>query len=87
MLKVHAESSIFSENSTKKEIYDQVLEQAIALFEGQRNWVWYALPPPPLAFDTTTLIPADLPMTIATYRTQRLFSTTRYILSLYRRRR
>ena len=27
---------------TKEEAYEQVLEQAEALFEGQRNWVWYA---------------------------------------------
>jgi len=28
---------------TKEEAYEQVLEQAEALFEGQRNWVWYVL--------------------------------------------
>jgi len=27
---------------TKEEAYEQVLEQAEALFQGQRNWVWYA---------------------------------------------
>ncbi|KAF2122870.1 GAF domain-like protein [Lophiotrema nucula] len=30
---------MFKEGVTKKEVYAQVLEQAIALFEGQKNWV------------------------------------------------
>jgi hypothetical protein len=37
--KVHADSSNFAEGVTKEEAYEQVLEQAEALFEGQRNWV------------------------------------------------
>jgi hypothetical protein len=37
--KVHADSSTFAEGMSKKEVYAQVLEQAKALFEGQRNWV------------------------------------------------
>ncbi|KAF2867623.1 GAF domain-like protein [Massariosphaeria phaeospora] len=36
---VHAEASTFAEGLSKKEVYGQVLEQAKALFEGQRNWV------------------------------------------------
>ncbi|KAF2740143.1 GAF domain-like protein [Polyplosphaeria fusca] len=36
---VHAEASAFAQGSSKKDIYAQVLEQASALFEGQRNWV------------------------------------------------
>jgi len=36
---VHAEASNFATNVSKKEAYAQVLEQARALFEGQRNWV------------------------------------------------
>ncbi|KAF8429230.1 GAF domain-like protein [Tirmania nivea] len=38
---VHANASNFMENITKKEAYTQVLEQAEALFDGQRNWVNY----------------------------------------------
>lgn len=36
---VHADASTFEENVTKEEAYKQVLEQAEALFDGQRNWV------------------------------------------------
>ncbi|KAF2686693.1 GAF domain-like protein [Lentithecium fluviatile CBS 122367] len=36
---VHADSSTFAEGMSKKEVYAQVLEQAKALFEGQRNWI------------------------------------------------
>ncbi|KAH9212198.1 GAF domain-like protein [Leptodontidium sp. 2 PMI_412] len=36
---VHADSSNFASDITKEEAYKQVLEQAEALFEGQRNWV------------------------------------------------
>lgn len=36
---VHAESSTFAEGMSKKEVYAQVIEQARALFEDQRNWV------------------------------------------------
>lgn len=36
---VHADSSHFSEGMNKSEVYAQVLEQARALFDGQRNWV------------------------------------------------
>ncbi|KAF2429231.1 GAF domain-like protein [Tothia fuscella] len=36
---VHAESSTFAEGLTKEEVYTQVLEQASALLEGERNWV------------------------------------------------
>lgn len=36
---MHADSSHFAEGLTKKEVYEQVLEQAQALFDGQRNWV------------------------------------------------
>ncbi|KAF2470103.1 GAF domain-like protein [Lindgomyces ingoldianus] len=36
---VHAEASAFGEGLSKKVAYAQVLEQAKALFEGQRNWV------------------------------------------------
>ncbi|KAF2774210.1 GAF domain-like protein [Teratosphaeria nubilosa] len=56
---VHADSSNFSAGVGKREAYEQVLEQAKALYEGQRNWVantantasllWHAfkaLPPP-----------------------------------------
>ncbi|KAF4314643.1 putative gaf domain nucleotide-binding protein [Botryosphaeria dothidea] len=48
---VHAESSTFAAGLNKAEVYGQVLAQAKALVDGQRNWVWYALaptsPPPP----------------------------------------
>lgn len=37
--KVHADASKYDSGATKQEIYDQVLEQAEALFKGQRNWV------------------------------------------------
>ncbi|KAF2397678.1 GAF domain-like protein [Trichodelitschia bisporula] len=36
---VHAEASTFAAGQSKAEVYAQVLEQAAALFEGQRNWV------------------------------------------------
>lgn len=36
---VHADSSNFASGVTKEEAYKQVLEQAEALLEGQRNWV------------------------------------------------
>ncbi|PSN66540.1 GAF domain-like protein [Corynespora cassiicola Philippines] len=36
---VHADASTFAEGLTKREVYAQVLEQAEALFDGQRNWV------------------------------------------------
>ncbi|KAF2451844.1 GAF domain-like protein [Karstenula rhodostoma CBS 690.94] len=36
---VHADSSHFTQGMSKKEVYAQVLEQATALFDGQRNWV------------------------------------------------
>ncbi|KAH7399862.1 GAF domain-like protein [Cadophora sp. MPI-SDFR-AT-0126] len=36
---VHADSSNFASGVTKEKAYKQVLEQAEALFEGQRNWV------------------------------------------------
>ncbi|KAJ6206269.1 GAF domain-like protein [Bipolaris maydis] len=35
---VHADSSTFAHGMSKKEVYEQVLEQARALFDGQRNW-------------------------------------------------
>ncbi|KUJ18027.1 GAF domain-like protein [Mollisia scopiformis] len=35
---VHADSSNFKADISKEEAYKQVLEQAEALFEGQRNW-------------------------------------------------
>ncbi|OCL01017.1 GAF domain-like protein, partial [Cenococcum geophilum 1.58] len=35
----HAEASTFAEGLTKQEVYAQVLEQARALLEEQRNWV------------------------------------------------
>lgn len=38
-LQVHADASTFAEGLSKKEVYAQVLDQAKALFEGQRNWV------------------------------------------------
>jgi hypothetical protein len=38
-LQVHADASAFKENMSKKEVYEQVLEQARILFDGQRNWV------------------------------------------------
>ncbi|KAL8363116.1 hypothetical protein RB601_009073, partial [Gaeumannomyces tritici] len=36
---VHADASNFAPGVTKDEAYRQVLEQAEALFDGQRNWV------------------------------------------------
>lgn len=36
---MHADSSTFAHGMSKKEVYEQVLEQARALFDGQRNWV------------------------------------------------
>ncbi|KAK8180690.1 GAF domain-like protein [Phyllosticta citribraziliensis] len=36
---VHAESSTFARGITKAQAYAQVLEQAAALIDGQRNWV------------------------------------------------
>lgn len=36
---VHADSSTFADGLSKTEVYGQVLEQAQALFDGQRNWV------------------------------------------------
>lgn len=36
---VHADSSNFASNVSKADAYKQVLEQAEALFEGQKNWV------------------------------------------------
>ena len=38
---MHADSSHFEAGLTKKEVYEQVLEQARALFDGQRNWVCF----------------------------------------------
>jgi hypothetical protein len=38
---VHADASAFREGLSKKEVYAQVLEQARALFAGQRSWVSY----------------------------------------------
>lgn len=36
---MHADSSNFASDVSKAEAYEQVLEQAKALFDGQRNWV------------------------------------------------
>ncbi|KAH8687896.1 GAF domain-like protein [Tricladium varicosporioides] len=36
---VHADASTFKSGITKEEAYKQVLEQAEALFDGQKNWV------------------------------------------------
>jgi L-methionine (R)-S-oxide reductase len=36
---VHAEASTFVEGLSKEEVFEQVFEQASALFDGQRNWV------------------------------------------------
>ncbi len=41
---VHADASNFAENVTKQEAYEQVLQQAAGLFDGQRNWYVWALP-------------------------------------------
>ena len=35
----HADSSNFAEGIGKKEAYAQVISEATALFDGQRNWV------------------------------------------------
>jgi hypothetical protein len=37
--KVHADASNFASDVTKEDAYKQVLQQAEALFHGQRNWV------------------------------------------------
>ena len=37
---VHSSASDFASGVSKAEAYQQVLVQARALFEGQRNWVW-----------------------------------------------
>jgi putative methionine-R-sulfoxide reductase with GAF domain len=39
LLQVHADSSNFATGVGKKEAYEQVIDQATALFDGQRNWV------------------------------------------------
>lgn len=36
---MHADSSNFAAGVGKKEAYEQVIEQAGALFDGQTNWV------------------------------------------------
>lgn len=36
---VHADSSNFAAGVSKQDAYEQVIEQAKALFDGQRNWV------------------------------------------------
>ncbi|KKY39963.1 putative gaf domain nucleotide-binding protein [Diaporthe ampelina] len=36
---VHADASTFAEGASKEEALQQVLDQAAALFKGQRNWV------------------------------------------------
>ncbi|KAL9535950.1 Free methionine-R-sulfoxide reductase [Sphaerulina musiva] len=43
MHKVHADSANFAEGVSKTEAYNQVIEQAAALFDGQRNWVYYSV--------------------------------------------
>lgn len=43
MHKVHADSANFAEGVSKTEAYNQVIEQAAALFDGQRNWVDYSV--------------------------------------------
>jgi len=40
---VHAEASTFATGISKGQAYAQVLEQARALFDGQRNWVRSAI--------------------------------------------
>jgi hypothetical protein len=37
--KVHSTASEFPAATTKKQAFDQILEQAELLFDGQRNWV------------------------------------------------
>ena len=39
MVQVHADAAIFKLDVSKREAFVQVREQAVALFEGQRNWV------------------------------------------------
>lgn len=36
---VHADSSNFAAGVSKRDAYEQIIEQAKALFDGQRNWV------------------------------------------------
>lgn len=36
---MHADASTFAEGVSKEEALQQVLDQAAALFDGQRNWV------------------------------------------------
>jgi len=36
---VHADSSNFAAGVSKQDAYGQIIEQAKALFDGQRNWV------------------------------------------------
>ncbi|KAF2269867.1 GAF domain-like protein [Lojkania enalia] len=36
---VHADASTFQEGLSKKEVYAQIIQQASALVDGQRNWV------------------------------------------------
>lgn len=40
---MHADASNFAAGVGKGEAYKQVIHQAEALFEGQRNWVWCVL--------------------------------------------
>jgi hypothetical protein len=42
--KVHADSSNFADGVSKTAAYNQVIEQAQSLFDGQRNWVSFVLP-------------------------------------------
>jgi len=37
---VHADASTFAAGVSKAGAYRQVIEQATALFDGQRDWVW-----------------------------------------------
>jgi L-methionine (R)-S-oxide reductase len=37
-LKVHADASNFEAGVSKSAAYEQIIEQAKALFDGQRNW-------------------------------------------------
>lgn len=43
--KVHADATKYTSGSTKQEVYEQLLEQAEALFAGQRNWVLITINP------------------------------------------
>lgn len=36
---MHADASTFAKGVSKEEALQQVLDQAAALFDGQRNWV------------------------------------------------